>query len=113
MSFDYRIVRDRTARGCWWTPLDDDGQPVGEAQWVPDSAARWRPERPSGYAMVRSLLVGVVLFLIAFGLLTGLEARAEPIPPESRPGAWTITITIGPFGWPLIWTRNIDAGSIG
>lgn len=27
----------------------------------------------------------VVLFLIAFGLLTGLDARAEPIPPESRP----------------------------
>lgn len=83
------------------------------SEWVPDSAVRWRPDRPTRYEMARSFLLGVVLFLIAFGLLTGLEAKAEPLNAAAQENGWTITITIGPFGWPLIWVKNVDAGSEG
>ena len=113
MSYDYRIERDRTARGCWWTRLDDEGAEVGPAEWVPDSAARWRPEAPAAYRIARSVLLTAVLFLIALGLLTGLEAKAEPITPAAAPGGWSISIIFDPFGWPMIWVRNIDAGSEG
>lgn len=83
------------------------------SEWVPDSAVRWRPDRPSRYEMYRSFLLGVLLFLIAFGLLTGLEAKAEPLNAAAPANGWRIIITIDPFGWPLIWVRNEDAGSEG
>lgn len=105
------VIIERSGKGAWHTPIWE-GRKVGPSTWVPDSASR-RCEPSRGYLFTRAVLLCVVSVLIGWGLLTGLEAKAD-VTPVPVLGEWEIRIRWPlPFQWPLIWIRNIDAGSIG
>lgn len=110
----------------------ENGQVIGEPEWVPDSAARcsarwWdKPLAALGVLMSLALSTAIILALL---LLLSPPANAQTVDPNSI--IWTGSADSpwspdGRYGrprrffpswiatsWPLIWIHNVDGGSVG